>query len=132
MKTHHLLLAGTLSLSACTYSSDPREGGLFGYWATGESGYQARVMNLQNQLSSVEDDNAALARRTASLQSRKSSLISQKSRLSSLRQEASGLSGGTALAGRIQQAEAGAENDPNLAARLRQLENEVQALKARQ
>lgn len=125
MKRTTLLIATSLSLVSCSTSTDPREGGLFGYWHTGDAGYQARVMNLQNQLSDVEENTAALNRRNSSLRA-------QKSRLSSLKNDARGLSGGVALMGRIQRAEAGAESDPNLEAKVRQLESEVRALKARQ
>ncbi len=133
MKRNLLCLTGTaLLLGSCSYSNDPRTGGLFGYWQHGDAGYQSRVNVLQNELSTVEASNVEQARRTSSLQSRKSSLENERARLSQLKEEVRGVPGSVSLMGRIHAAEAGAANDPNLASRVSQLEAEVRALKARQ
>ena len=133
-RTQLLLIALVLSaiLPSCETTDDPRAGGLFGYMATGDAGYQRRLMERQNHLNYVEDQNAAEARKHQQLQGRKSSLLSQKQKLSQLRSEAMGMTGGVSLAGRIHQTEQNAENTANLEAKVRELESQVSALRRRQ
>lgn len=118
-------------LVSCSTSSDPREGGLFGYLSTGDAGYQARVDNMQSQLSSVDAANDAEAHRSSALKSKRSSLQAQKAKLSSLKREAMAEPGNLGLVYRIQQAENGADSDPGLDAKIKQLEAEVRALQGR-
>lgn len=130
---HRLLAAAALPvlLSSCETTDDPRQGGLFGYMATGDAGYQRRIMDRQGQLNYVEDQNAAEARRHDQLQGRKASILAQKQKLSALRSEAMGLTGGVSLAGRIYRTEQNAENIADLEAQVSKLSAEVAALRRR-
>lgn len=127
-----LLLASTVAfLPSCETTDDPRRGGLWGYMATGDAGYQRRIMDRQNNLDYIEGQNAAEARRTANLQGRKSSLLAQKQKLSSLRSEALALPGGMGLASRIHSTEQNADNIADLEAKVAKLNAEVAALRRR-
>lgn len=135
MKHSPLLLLSLLLaafLPSCETTDDPRAGGLLGYMATGDAGYQRRIMQRQDHLDHVESQNAAEAQRHRQLQGRKSSLLSQKQKLSQLRSEAMGMTGGVSLAGRIHQTEQNAENVSDLEAQVRSLEAQVAALRRRQ
>ena len=43
-----------LAATSCTTTDDPHKGGLIGYMATGEEGYQRRIDNRQSELSDVQ------------------------------------------------------------------------------
>ena len=132
--TPTLLLALTCAsiLPSCQTTDDPRAGGLWGYMATGDAGYQRRIMERQGHLDHLDSSTAAANASSRQLQSRKSSLLAQKSRLSSLRSEAMGLTGGVSLAGRIHRTEQNAENIGNLQSQIDKLAGEVAALRRRQ
>jgi hypothetical protein len=56
MKNTLLLILAASSLSSCTMTGDPSEGGLFG-WS--ENMHHERVAVRQNTLRSIEDDTAS-------------------------------------------------------------------------
>lgn len=66
-----LVLFGMVS---CTTSDDPRQGGLIGYMATGEEGYQRRLDNRQSELSDVESKTQQEKSKTYALQDSRESL----------------------------------------------------------
>lgn len=134
MKPKLILLSAValVALPSCETTDDPRAGGLWGYMATGDAGYQRRINERQGHLSYLDESNAEEARRSQQLQGRKSSLLSQKQKLSSLRREAIQMNGGISLAGKIHAVEQNAENTANLESRIQELESQVQALRRRQ
>lgn len=129
-----LLLAAFLItfLPSCETTDDPRAGGLFGYMATGDAGYQRRIMERQGHLDYVDNQNAAEASRHSQLQGRKANVLAQKQKLSALRSEAMSLTGGVSLAGRIHRTEQNAENISDLQSQVDKLNAEVAALRRRQ
>jgi hypothetical protein len=135
MKSTSTLLLGaalTVVLPSCETTDDPRAGGLIGYLATGDEGYQRRITDRQNHLGYLDNANAQEAARANQLQDRRSTLMANKSKLSSLRQEAIQMNGGIGLAGQIHAAEQNAGDDAPTAARVRELERQVEALRRRQ
>lgn len=132
MKSRYALLLLPLALASCEVTDDPRSGGLAGYLATGDAGYQRRIMQRQGYLDHVENDNASQERQRQQLQGRKASVTAQLNRLSQLRQQAQSLVGGVSLVGKIRQTERDADSIPNLENRVQELEAQVEALKRRQ
>jgi hypothetical protein len=134
MNVRNILAVATVLtvLPSCEVTDDPRAGGLIGYWATGDAGYQRRVMERQSHLGYLEQANADEAARSSRLQGRRSTLMSNKAKLSSLKQEAIQLNGGIGLAGKIHSAEQSAGDDAATEARVRELERQVEALRKRQ
>lgn len=85
------IVALLLGLSGCQTSDDPREGGLIGYWATGDEGYQRRLDDRQTELDQVErntrqeqsrSENLAIAR-----DQMKAELKAQREKLAELQAE---------------------------------------------
>lgn len=68
-------LATLLTLNSCATTGDPTQGGLFG-WS--EHKAVGRQVELENQLSDVESDNAAQQARTERLERRKRQLEAQQ------------------------------------------------------
>jgi chromosome segregation ATPase len=66
MRTQAILLG--LGLAAgCATTSDPHAGGLLGYWATGQQGYEQRLGERRDKLDTLEKETAAEKGRTAGL-----------------------------------------------------------------
>lgn len=55
------MAAGAIAIggAGCSTSSDPHEGGLFGYWATGQSGYEQRADERREAIGQVEQQTRA-------------------------------------------------------------------------
>lgn len=77
LPTVYFLNVLLLGLSGCALSDDPREGGLFGYWATGESGYQRRINERKTRLGSAQRTTASLQREHSSLSGKYQNLRAQ-------------------------------------------------------
>ncbi|MCC5847077.1 MAG: hypothetical protein JJU29_03205 [Verrucomicrobia bacterium] len=76
MKSPYLLLALAL-LCGCSTSSDPREGGLVGYWSTGRQGYQQRLDERGQTLEGIQRQTAEEERAGQSAAARRQSLREQ-------------------------------------------------------
>ncbi len=94
MKTLHLFCALTF-LSACTTSSDPREGGLIGYWSTGPQGYQQRLdergQNLDDIRRQTDDEERAGQSAAARRQSLREQLARQRAQLQEIEEQVGAL-----------------------------------------
>ena len=98
---HLTLAAFVIQFCACSssnYSSDPTRDGLFGYLATGEEGYQSRILEREQKL---DGERAALAKEESRTSKLGADLKQQQSRLANLSRELATLHRETeALAGR--------------------------------
>lgn len=121
------------SLSGCgTPSNDPREGGLFGYWATGQQGYQDRL-DGKRQAYETEQQAGQTARMesvrlTGVRDARQAELDRQNAELASLAQESATLE--SQLASARAAGERKAAEKSRLAAEIAQLRQEVESTRS--
>jgi len=64
-----IFLVGMLLLASCATTDDPHKGGLIGYLATGDEGYQNRIDQKEQGLSETEDKADREERKTSALES---------------------------------------------------------------
>jgi chromosome segregation ATPase len=69
--------AACLLAAGCATSSNPREGGLIGYWATGEGGYQRRLDERQGALEGAHAEADAERGQSAALEQDRGALREQ-------------------------------------------------------
>lgn len=78
-----ILLA--LSVAGCIVSGDPREGGLIGYWATGDAGYQNRIEQRRAALATQQQAQQQAAARREELEVQKKQQSEKVAQLEQLR-----------------------------------------------
>jgi len=127
-----VLAAATLCLLAgCTTSSNPREGGLIGYWSTGERGYQERLDSRRAVLEKEHASAKRAAEDQAALEARKQQQTANLAKLETQR---------TGMAAELKELETevakltnlNAEKDAErklLLSRMTSLQNQVKALR---
>lgn len=81
--------AAILGLNSCAQVSDnPREGGLIGYLQHGDKGYQQRLNQRGQHLSTIEQDTSRMRSSKADLQRQRDA---ERSRMAALRSSLSGM-----------------------------------------
>jgi chromosome segregation ATPase len=68
-------------VAGCATSNDPRQGGLIGYWSTGEKGYQQRLAERRNTIVVEQAAAEKAAQERADLESRKKAQAEALARL---------------------------------------------------
>ncbi len=97
MKSLHWILTGAVLIggAGCSTSGDPHEGGLFGYWASGESGYERRAEERRQSIGQVEQQTEAERTQSQGLENQRNSLRNdirrQQAALEALDEELAGL-----------------------------------------
>lgn len=77
--TRFYIMIGSVGfvLCGCATSDDPRQGGLFGYWATGEAGYEKRLEEKRESLETMQEQTRIADDRTASLEAERDQRAAQ-------------------------------------------------------
>ena len=117
-------------LAGCgTPSNDPREGGLIGYWATGQEGYEARLkerrQSYEAEKGGAETARMESVRLTGVRDSRQAELDRQNAELASLARESAALE--AELASLRSSGQRKAEEKAALAAEIARLRQDVHA-----
>lgn len=126
-----LTLLAAFALAGCATSSDPRQGGLLGYWSTGEAGYQQRLAERRMALEQERAAAKVAAEDRTALEARKQEQAAALARLETQRTAmATELEGLEKEVGKLTglSTEKAAERD-QLVARMGTVQAQVEALK---